>query len=194
MQRNSKMSLLVVDPDDASRYLQIRGDAELVERGALGHLDRLTRKYMRHPHYYGYIYPREQQARETARHVSDSRVRNHLRCDPSVKDNPMTLTPVVSIPAEAPPSQPAVAPEALPTPPTRTRSRRPVLLKWFFRVPVGQYYVGLANQLGRSTLLLATRGRKTGRLRTTALNYFVENDLAYVVSGSGAGSDWLRNL
>lgn len=65
MRRNSKVSLLIVDPDDTSRYLQIRGDAELDEQGALVHLDRLTRKYTHHPHYYGYIYPREQQARET---------------------------------------------------------------------------------------------------------------------------------
>jgi PPOX class probable F420-dependent enzyme len=58
-------SLLIVDPDDTARFIQIRGDAELVTEGALEHLDALTRSYTRHPRYYGCIYPIEQQARET---------------------------------------------------------------------------------------------------------------------------------
>jgi PPOX class probable F420-dependent enzyme len=62
---NPKVSLLVVDPDDTGRFIQIRGDAELITNGALEHLDALTRKYTRHPRYYGCIYPRAQQARET---------------------------------------------------------------------------------------------------------------------------------
>jgi PPOX class probable F420-dependent enzyme len=60
-----KVSLLVVDPENTGRFLQVRGDAELVTEGALVHLDALTRKYTRHPAYYGCIYPLEQQARET---------------------------------------------------------------------------------------------------------------------------------
>jgi PPOX class probable F420-dependent enzyme len=62
---NPKLSLLVVDPDNTGRFIQIRGDAELVTDGAHKHLDTLTRKYSRHLHYYGFIYPAEQQARET---------------------------------------------------------------------------------------------------------------------------------
>ena len=54
-----------MDPDNTARFIQIRGDAELVTDGALEHLDALTRKYTRHPRYYGFIYPVEQQARET---------------------------------------------------------------------------------------------------------------------------------
>ena len=65
MQANPKVSLLIVDPQDTSRYIEIRGNAELVEAGALDHLDQLTRAYTRHPHYYGYVYPVEQQQRET---------------------------------------------------------------------------------------------------------------------------------
>jgi PPOX class probable F420-dependent enzyme len=65
MQANPKVSLLIVDPQDTSRYIEIRGDVELVEAGACEHLDQLTRAYTRHPHYYGYIYPTEQQQRET---------------------------------------------------------------------------------------------------------------------------------
>lgn len=60
-----KVSLLVVDPDDTGRFIQIRGDAELVFDGALEHLDELTRRYTRHPVFYGHVHPLEQQARET---------------------------------------------------------------------------------------------------------------------------------
>jgi PPOX class probable F420-dependent enzyme len=60
-----KVSLLVVDPENTGRFLQVRGDAELVTDGALEHLDALTRKYARHPAYYGCIYPLDQQARES---------------------------------------------------------------------------------------------------------------------------------
>jgi PPOX class probable F420-dependent enzyme len=63
--RNRKVSLLVVDPDNTGRFLQVRGDAELVTEGALAHLDALTRKYTRYPRYYGFVYPAAQQARET---------------------------------------------------------------------------------------------------------------------------------
>ena len=62
---NPKVSLLVVDPDDASRFVQVRGDAELVTDGAEEHLHALTRRYTQHPSYYGFIYPAEQRGRET---------------------------------------------------------------------------------------------------------------------------------
>jgi PPOX class probable F420-dependent enzyme len=62
---NPRVSLLVVDPDNPGRYLQLRGDVELVGEGALAHLDVLTRSYTRHPAYYGHIYPTAQRARET---------------------------------------------------------------------------------------------------------------------------------
>ncbi|MGH8833917.1 MAG: TIGR03618 family F420-dependent PPOX class oxidoreductase [Actinomycetes bacterium] len=62
---NHKVSLLLVDPDNTARYIQIRGDAELLTKGTLEHLDGLTRSYTGHPRYYGYVYPVVQQARET---------------------------------------------------------------------------------------------------------------------------------
>ncbi len=65
MATNRKVSLLVVDPDDTSRYIQIRGETELVEAGAVDHLDVLTRRYTAHPCYYGHIYPEEQRLLET---------------------------------------------------------------------------------------------------------------------------------
>lgn len=60
-----RLSLLVVDPENTSRYLHIRGDAELVRRGAIDHLDALTRQYTSHPCFYGHVYPEEQRERDT---------------------------------------------------------------------------------------------------------------------------------
>jgi PPOX class probable F420-dependent enzyme len=51
MLANPKVSLLVVDPQNTARYLEIRGEAELIEEGALDHLDQLTRHYTHHPHH-----------------------------------------------------------------------------------------------------------------------------------------------
>ena len=65
MQVNPKVSLLVVDPQKTARYLEIRGEVELIEDGALEHLDQLTRRYTTHPHSSGSISPAEQQAQET---------------------------------------------------------------------------------------------------------------------------------
>jgi PPOX class probable F420-dependent enzyme len=62
---NPRVSLLVVDPDDTSRFVQVRGEAELVTEGAQEHLDELTRRYTPHPCYYGFIYPVAQRERET---------------------------------------------------------------------------------------------------------------------------------
>jgi PPOX class probable F420-dependent enzyme len=60
-----RVSLLVVDPDNTARFIQVRGEADLVTDGAVEHLDRLTRMYTLHDHYYGSVYPAEQQAHET---------------------------------------------------------------------------------------------------------------------------------
>jgi PPOX class probable F420-dependent enzyme len=65
MAANPKVSLLVVDPDNTGRFIQIRGLAELVTDAAEDHLDSVTRKYTAHPRYYGYVYPAEQRERET---------------------------------------------------------------------------------------------------------------------------------
>ena len=62
---NRRLSLLVVDPGDTGRYIQLRGDAELVQRRAIEHLDALTRLYTDHPCFYGHVYPLAQRGRET---------------------------------------------------------------------------------------------------------------------------------
>jgi len=63
--RDPRATMLVVDPEDGSRWIEIRGDVDLVERGALEHLDLLTRRYTSHPRYYGHVYPAERAERET---------------------------------------------------------------------------------------------------------------------------------
>jgi PPOX class probable F420-dependent enzyme len=65
MRANPKVSLLIVDPGNTGRFLQIRGEAELVEEGALEHLDQITRQYTPHPQYYGYVFPLEKRNLET---------------------------------------------------------------------------------------------------------------------------------
>ena len=65
MLSNPKVSLLIVDPEDTSRYIEIRGIAELNEAWALEHLDQITRQYTSHPQYYGYVFPLEKREHET---------------------------------------------------------------------------------------------------------------------------------
>jgi PPOX class probable F420-dependent enzyme len=65
LRANPRVSLLVVDPENTARFIQIRGDVEVVTDGAIEHLEALTCKYTRHPGYYGRIYPLDQRARET---------------------------------------------------------------------------------------------------------------------------------
>jgi PPOX class probable F420-dependent enzyme len=62
---NPRLSLLVVDPENTNRFVQIRGDAEFVTDGAIEDLDATTRAYTGKPCFYGHIYPIEQRARET---------------------------------------------------------------------------------------------------------------------------------
>jgi len=64
MAANPHVSLLIVDPENTARYIEIRGEAELVEQGAVEHLDQITRQYTRHPQYYGYVFPYERQTQE----------------------------------------------------------------------------------------------------------------------------------
>ena len=45
MRRNSRVSVFAVDPADKMRWIEVQGDAELIEEGALDHLNRLSNKY-----------------------------------------------------------------------------------------------------------------------------------------------------
>jgi PPOX class probable F420-dependent enzyme len=65
MQANPKVSVLIIDPDNTGRWIEVRGTVDISEEGARGHLDELTRQYTRHAHYYGGIFPIERQDQET---------------------------------------------------------------------------------------------------------------------------------
>lgn len=63
---NPKVALLVVDPDNPSRFIEVRGRvAAITTDGALDHADKLARRYTGKPHFYGDIYEVEKQGQET---------------------------------------------------------------------------------------------------------------------------------
>lgn len=63
---NPHVSLLVIDPKNSSRWLQVRGRvAEITQIGAVVLTDKLTQAYTGKQHFYGEIYPAEQEFRET---------------------------------------------------------------------------------------------------------------------------------
>lgn len=62
---DDRVSLLVVDPDNTARFVQVRGEVELVTDGAIEQADALARKYTRHATFYGGVYPVEQRNLES---------------------------------------------------------------------------------------------------------------------------------
>ncbi len=66
MAANPKVALLVIDPKDASRWIEVRGQVrEMTTDGAEAHADRLTQRYTGKQHFYRDIYPPEQKDKET---------------------------------------------------------------------------------------------------------------------------------
>lgn len=67
MQINPKVTILVIDPKDSSRWLEVRGHvSEITRDGAEVHADKLTQRYcINKVHFYGDIYPIEQKHKET---------------------------------------------------------------------------------------------------------------------------------
>ena len=66
MAANSKVALLVIDPQDTSRWIEVRGQVrEMTADGAEAHADQLTQRYTGKHHFYGDVYPVERQAQET---------------------------------------------------------------------------------------------------------------------------------
>ena len=66
MRANPKVALLVVDPKDVSRWIEVRGNVvEMQREGAEAHADHLTQQYTGKHRFYGDIYPVEQKHKET---------------------------------------------------------------------------------------------------------------------------------
>lgn len=81
--------------------------------------------------------------------------------------------------------------------PSGFRSRPTGLLRLAFRLPIHLYRLDLGGLLGHRFLLLAHRGRKSGRVYRTVLEvvrYEPSTREAIVASGWGERSDWFRNL
>lgn len=47
---------------------------------------------------------------------------------------------------------------------------------------------------GRRLLILTTKGRKSGKIRKSGLEYFRINNTIHVISGFGQKSDWFKNM
>jgi PPOX class probable F420-dependent enzyme len=55
MLADPRATILIVDPDDTSRWIEIRGDVEVTTDNAVDLLDQVTRRYTDFPRYYGHI-------------------------------------------------------------------------------------------------------------------------------------------
>ena len=65
MAANPKVSLLVIDPANSARYIEVRGEvAEMNREGAIELADRLTQRYTGKQRFYGDVYPVERRAQE----------------------------------------------------------------------------------------------------------------------------------
>ncbi len=68
------------------------------------------------------------------------------------------------------------------------------LYKLINKPPRIAYALGLGPLIGRLVLLLTTRGRRTGLLRVTPLQYEQIEGKYYVASVFGARADWYQNI
>jgi PPOX class probable F420-dependent enzyme len=79
---NPKVTLLVFDPKQPMRHIEIRGTVvEMTEEGALAHLDQLTRLYMNNPdaRFFGNSVPAELQS--TYRPIKIKIAPTHVRVE-----------------------------------------------------------------------------------------------------------------
>jgi len=67
MRANPKVMILVIDPTDFSRWIEVRAHiSQMTPEGAEAHADKLTQRYcLNKQHFYGDIYPIEQKYKET---------------------------------------------------------------------------------------------------------------------------------
>ena len=63
-----------------------------------------------------------------------------------------------------------------------------------WRVGTTLYRLGLGPLIASHIMILTTRGRKTGLLRPTPIEYARDGDTIYVISAWGERADWYRNL
>lgn len=66
MERNPKVTVIAVDPDNPYRWLEVRGTVEtMTDQGGAEHIEALSRKYNNGRAYYGDFAPAERRSQET---------------------------------------------------------------------------------------------------------------------------------
>lgn len=68
------------------------------------------------------------------------------------------------------------------------------IMKWVYRSPILLYRLGLGWLVGRLFMVMTTVGRKSGRLRRTAIEFHEFKGRKYIFSGWGTKTDWYRNI
>lgn len=64
---------------------------------------------------------------------------------------------------------------------------------WMWKIGLGRF-MNCWPAVGGRMMLIAHRGRKSGRAYLTPVNYALVDDDIYCTAGFGAGTDWYRNL
>lgn len=65
LERDGRATILLVEPENLNRWIEIRGEVEIETQGAIDHLDRLTRRYTNWPAFYGHVHPEEERGTES---------------------------------------------------------------------------------------------------------------------------------
>ena len=83
--------------------------------------------------------------------------------------------------------------------PVKVKTLKPPqgLSRFFFRLPIGLYRLGLGSLLGTRAVLLVHTGRKSGLERKVVLEvvqYDKKNGACVIAAGFGSDSDWFRNI
>ena len=71
------------------------------------------------------------------------------------------------------------------------------ITRWFYRLPIVLYRLGMARLMGNRFIYLAHTGRRTGLQRETVIEVVEHDDakdIYFVASGWGVRSDWYRNV
>lgn len=65
MRKNPKVSLLIIDPNNGYRYIEVRGTVSMTEAGGVDLINELAKKYTGKDEYYGGVAPAESKDKET---------------------------------------------------------------------------------------------------------------------------------
>lgn len=66
--------------------------------------------------------------------------------------------------------------------------------KWISKVPLNLWRLGLGPLLGHNLLVLTHKGRKSGRIIHTMVEYHEHNGKIYIAAAYGPHTDWYQNI